>query len=175
MEEAKELQEKQLEKEFGSFTKFPDLILMDGGKGQVNVARQVLDELRIEIPVCGMVKDDNHRTRGLYYQNKEIAIDTRGEGFKLITRIQDEAHRFAIEYHRSLRSREQVHSVLDDIPGIGERRRKALMRRFRGIEGIREASVEELAETESMNAASAKQVYDFFHLPVKTEKTQQNH
>ena len=112
---------------------------------------------------------------GLYFNNNEIPIETNSEGFRLITRIQDEAHRFAIEYHRSLRSREQVHSVLDDIPGIGERRRKALMRRFRGIEGIREASVEELAETESMNAASAKQVYDFFHLPVKTEKTQQNH
>ena len=161
--------------EFDSFARLPDLILMDGGRGQVNIALKVLNELGISIPVCGMVKDDHHRTRGLYFNNVEIPIDTSGEGFRLITRIQDEAHRFAIEYHRSLRSREQVHSVLDDIPGIGERRRKALMRRFRGIEGIREASVEELAETESMNAASAKQVYDFFHLPVKTEKTQQNH
>ena len=161
--------------EYDSFSILPDLILMDGGRGQVNIARKVLGELGIDIPVCGMVKDDNHRTRGVYFNNVEIPIDTSGEGFHLVTRIQDEAHRFAIEYHRSLRSREQVHSVLDDIPGIGERRRKALMRRFRGIEGIREASVEELAETESMNAASAKQVYDFFHLPVKTEKTQQNH
>ena len=159
--------------EYDSFSILPDLILMDGGRGQVNIARKVLGELGIDIPVCGMVKDDNHRTRGVYFNNVEIPIDTSGEGFHLVTRIQDEAHRFAIEYHRSLRSREQVHSVLDDIPGIGERRRKALMRR--GIEGIREASVEELAETESMNAASAKQVYDFFHLPVKTEKTQQNH
>ena len=160
--------------EFDSFARMPDLLLMDGG-GQVNIALGVLEKLGIRIPVCGMVKDDHHRTRGLYFNNNEIPIETNSEGFRLITRIQDEAHRFAIEYHRSLRSREQVHSVLDDIPGIGERRRKALMRRFRGIEGIREASVEELAETESMNAASAKQVYDFFHLPVKTEKTQQNH
>ena len=161
--------------EFDSFARMPDLLLMDGGRGQVNIALGVLEKLGIRIPVCGMVKDDHHRTRGLYFNNSEIPIETNSEGFRLITRIQDEAHRFAIEYHRSLRSREQVHSALDDIPGIGERRRKALMRRFRGIEGIREASVEELAETESMNAASAKQVYDFFHLPVKTEKTQQNH
>ena len=110
-----------------------------------------------------MVKDDYQRTRGLYFNNIEIPVDTNSEGFRLITRIQDEAHRFAIEYHRSLRSKEQVHSILDDIPGIGERRRKALMRRYRSIEGIREASVEELAETESMNMGSAKQVYEFFH------------
>ena len=137
--------------------------MMDGGKGQVNIALTVLEELGLSIPVCGMVKDDHHRTRGLYFQNKEIPIARDSEGFKLITRIQDEAHRFAIEYHRSLRSKEQVHSILDDIPGIGERRRKALMRRYRSIEGIRDASVEELAETESMNMGSAKQVYDFFH------------
>ena len=149
--------------EFDSFARMPDLLLMDGGRGQVNIALGVLEKLGIEIPVCGMVKDDNHRTRGLYYNNVEIPIDTNSEGFRLITRIQDEAHRFAIEYHRSLRSREQVHSVLDDIPGIGERRRKALMRRFRSIEAIRDASEEELAQTESMNAGSAKQVYDFFH------------
>ena len=149
--------------EFDSFARMPDLLLMDGGRGQVNIALGVLEKLGIEIPVCGMVKDDNHRTRGLYYNNVEIPIDTNSEGFRLITRIQDEAHRFAIEYHRSLRSKEQVHSVLDDIPGIGERRRKALMRRFRSIEAIRDASEEELAQTESMNAGSAKQVYDFFH------------
>ena len=163
MEEAKELQEKQLEKEFGSFTKFPDLILMDGGKGQVNVARQVLDELRIEIPVCGMVKDDNHRTRGLYYQNKEIAIDTRGEGFKLITRIQDEAHRFAIEYHRSLRSKDQVRSVLDDIPGVGPARRKALMRHFKSIDDIRNAEVSQLSEVDEIPVNIAEEIYAFFH------------
>ena len=149
--------------EFDSFARMPDLLLMDGGRGQVNIALGVLEKLGIAIPVCGMVNDDNHRTRGLYYNNVEIPIDTNSEGFRLITRIQDEAHRFAIEYHRSLRSKEQVHSVLDDIPGIGERRRKALMRRFRSIEAIRDASEEELAQTESMNAGSAKQVYDFFH------------
>ncbi|MDO4337303.1 MAG: excinuclease ABC subunit UvrC [Eubacteriales bacterium] len=149
--------------EYDSFAKMPDLLLMDGGKGQVNIALQVLDKLGLSIPVCGMVKDDHHRTRGLYYQNTEIPIDTSSEGFRLITRIQDEAHRFAIEYHRSLRSKEQVHSLLDDIPGIGETRRKALMRRFKSIENIRDASLEELAETESMNARSAGQVYEFFH------------
>ena len=149
--------------EFDSFAKLPDLILMDGGKGQVHVALRVLEKLGLQIPVCGMVKDDHHRTRGLYFQDEEISIDTSGEGFRLITRIQDEAHRFAIEYHRSLRSKEQVHSLLDDIPGIGDTRRKALMRRFKSLENIRDASLEELAETESMNAASARQVYEFFH------------
>lgn len=149
--------------EYDSFSILPDLILMDGGRGQVNIARKVLGELGIDIPVCGMVKDDNHRTRGVYFNNVEIPIDTSGEGFHLVTRIQDEAHRFAIEYHRSLRSKEQVHSVLDDIPGIGETRRKALMRRFRSIENIRNASVEELSQTESMNVQSAEAVYQFFH------------
>ena len=149
--------------EYYSFSILPDLILMDGGRGQVNIARKVLGELGIDIPVCGMVKDDNHRTRGVYFNNVEIPIDTSGEGFHLVTRIQDEAHRFAIEYHRSLRSKEQVHSVLDDIPGIGETRRKALMRRFRSVENIRDASVEELSQTESMNVQSAEAVYQFFH------------
>lgn len=149
--------------EYDSFSILPDLILMDGGRGQVNIARKVLGELGIDIPVCGMVKDDNHRTRGVYFNNVEIPIDTSGEGFHLVTRIQDEAHRFAIEYHRSLRSKEQVHSVLDDIPGIGETRRKALMRRFRSVENIKDASVEELSQTESMNVQSAEAVYQFFH------------
>lgn len=149
--------------EYDSFSILPDLILMDGGRGQVNIARKVLGELGIDIPVCGMVKDDNHRTRGVYFNNVEIPIDTSSEGFHLVTRIQDEAHRFAIEYHRSLRSKEQVHSVLDDIPGIGETRRKALMRRFRSVENIRDASVEELSQTESMNVQSAEAVYQFFH------------
>ncbi|MFR4428333.1 MAG: excinuclease ABC subunit UvrC [Blautia faecis] len=149
--------------EYDSFSILPDLILMDGGRGQVNIARKVLGELGIDIPVCGMVKDGNHRTRGVYFNNVEIPIDTSGEGFHLVTRIQDEAHRFAIEYHRSLRSKEQVHSVLDDIPGIGETRRKALMRRFRSVENIRDASVEELSQTESMNVQSAEAVYQFFH------------
>lgn len=149
--------------EFDSFARLPDLILMDGGRGQVNIALKVLENLGISIPVCGMVKDDHHRTRGLYYDNEEIPIDISSEGFHLITRIQDEAHRFAIEYHRSLRSKEQVHSILDDIPGIGDVRRKALLRKFRSVENIRDASEEELAKTESMNAASARKVYEFFH------------
>ena len=148
---------------FGSFTRFPDLIMMDGGRGQVNIALEVLDKLGLSIPVCGMVKDDNHRTRGLYYQNVEIPIDRYSEGFKLITRIQDEAHRFAIEYHRSLRSQGQVRSVLDDIEGIGPARRKALMRRFKSLEAIRDASLEELSSTEGMNRRAAESVYGFFH------------
>ncbi|MCI5935897.1 MAG: excinuclease ABC subunit UvrC [Lachnospiraceae bacterium] len=163
LQEKQEREEKQLDQDYGSFTKFPDLILMDGGRGQVNIALQVLDELRIDIPVCGMVKDDNHRTRGLYYQNREVPIGRDSEAFRLITRIQDEAHRFAIEYHRSLRSKEQVHSVLDDITGIGPARRKALMRYFQSLEAIRQASVEELAAVDAMNEASAQSVYDFFH------------
>ncbi len=161
--EIKQLDEKELSTEFGSFTRFPDLIMMDGGRGQVNIALKVLDELKINIPVCGMVKDDNHRTRGLYYQNKEIPIDRTSEGFKLITRIQDEAHRFAIEYHRSLRSKEQVRSILDDIDGIGEKRRKALMRHFVSIDAIKNASVDELAVVDSMNEKAAENVYKFFH------------
>ena len=160
------------EKEFDSFAKLPDLIMMDGGRGQVNIALQVLENLGLSIPVCGMVKDDNHRTRGLYFENVEIPIDTSSEGFKLITRIQDEAHRFAIEFHRSLRSKEQVHSVLDDIPGIGPARRKDLMRQFRSLDKIKEASVGELAALPSMNEKSAKQVFEFFHGYDKIEKTE---
>ncbi len=163
MEEAKELEARRMEKEFGSFTRFPDLLLMDGGRGQVNVALQVLEELQLSIPVCGMVKDDNHRTRGLYYQNREIEIDARSEGFKLITRIQDEAHRFAIEYHRSLRSKEQVRSVLDGIPGVGAVRRKALMRHFKSIDEVRQASAEELAQVPEIPAHIAEEIYSFFH------------
>ena len=163
MEEAKEMADRQMDREFGSFTRFPDLLLMDGGKGQVNIALQVLSELHLSIPVCGMVKDDNHRTRGLYYQNREIEIDTRSEGFKLITRIQDEAHRFAIEYHRSLRSRDQVRSALDDIPGVGPARRKALMRHFKSIEDIRRAEVEQLAQVPEIPVHIAEEIYSFFH------------
>lgn len=163
MEERAELDRKEIDKEFGSFTKFPDLLLMDGGKGQVNIALQVLEELHIDIPVCGMVKDDNHRTRGLYYHNVEIPIDTHSEGFKLITRIQDEAHRFAIEYHRSLRSKAQVKSVLDDIPGVGPVRRKALMRHFKSIEEIKNAEAAQLCEVPEIPEHIAGQIYDFFH------------
>ena len=162
MEESKELEEQEMDQEYGGFTKFPDLILMDGGRGQVNIALSVLEELGIDIPVCGMVKDDNHRTRGLYYHNIELPIDTHSEGFKLITRIQDEAHRFAIEYHRSLRSKTQVKSVLDDIPGVGPARRKALMRHFKSLAEIRQASVEELMEIPEMNERTAEEIVTFF-------------
>ncbi len=161
--ELEEMKEKSLDKEYGSFTKYPDLILMDGGKGQVNVALQVLDEVGLDIAVCGMVKDDNHHTRGLYYRNKELPIDKSSELFKLITRIQDETHRFAIEYHRSLRKKRQVHSILDDINGIGPSRRRALMKHFQSLEAVKEAGIEELSNVPSMNKAAAMQVYDFFH------------
>lgn len=162
MEEQKQLKNQGVEKEFGSFTRFPDLLMMDGGKGQVNIALEVMEQLGLSIPVCGMVKDDNHRTRGLYYQNEEISIDRHSEGFRLITRIQDEAHRFAIEYHRSLRSKSQVRSILDEIPGIGDTRRKSLMRSFQSLDAVREASVEELCQVPGMNRAAAESVYQFF-------------
>ena len=157
------LNERKENVELGKFTAFPDLILMDGGKGQVNVALQVLDELHLDIPVCGMVKDDHHRTRGLYYHNEEIPIDRSSEAFRLITRIQDEAHRFAIEYHRQLRGKGQVHSILDDIEGIGPARRKALMREYLSLDDIKKASVEELAKIPTMNEKAAESVYKFFH------------
>jgi excinuclease ABC subunit C len=163
LEERQDMELRNIDAQYGSFTRFPDLILMDGGRGQVNICLQVLDELGINIPVCGMVKDDNHRTRGLYFNNVELPIDTRSEGFKLITRIQDEAHRFAIEYHRSLRSKAQVRSVLDDIPGIGAARRKALMRDFESIKDIKEASVEELMKVPELREKEALAVYEFFH------------
>jgi len=168
LEEKSRLQKDGIDQEMGSFTRFPDLLMMDGGKGQVNIALEVLKELQLEIPVCGMVKDDNHRTRGLYYQNVEVPIDRHSEGFRLITRIQDEAHRFAIEYHRSLRGKSQVRSLLDDIPGIGAARRRALMRHFKSLEAIKAAEVEELAQAPGMNRLAAKNVYDFF----RTEETQ---
>ena len=169
MEEEKKLKNQGVEKEFGSFTRFPDLLMMDGGKGQVNIALEVLEQLGLSIPVCGMVKDDSHRTRGLYYQNVEIPVDRHSEGFRLITRIQDEAHRFAIEYHRSLRSKSQVRSILDEIPGIGETRRKALMRSFQSLDDVREASVEELCQVPGMNRAAAESVYRFFRRKEKED------
>ena len=162
-EEMRELEANGESPEYGSFTKFPDLLLMDGGRGQVNIALQVLDELHLDIPVCGMVKDDNHRTRGLYYNNVELPIDTHSEGFKLITRVQDEAHRFAIEFHRSLRSKDQVRSVLDGIPGVGEARRKALMRYFESIEDIKNADVDKLSEVPEIPRNVAQDIYSFFH------------
>ena len=168
------LDENSVGEDFGSFTKFPDLLLMDGGRGQVNIALQVLDELGIRIPVCGMVKDDNHRTRGLYFNNVELPIDTHSEGFKLITRIQDEAHRFAITYHRSLRSKAQVHSVLDEIPGVGPSRRKALMKYFKSIEELRAADTAKISEVPGITANVAEEIYRFFNkeLPENTASEQ---
>lgn len=157
------LRERQDESETGGFQAFPDLIMMDGGRGQVNIALEILEKLNLHIPVCGMVKDDNHRTRGLYFNNVELPIDRNSECFRLITRIQDEAHRFAITFHRQLRSKGQVHSILDDIPGVGPARRKDLMRSFENIEAIRNATVDNLKELPSMNEKSAQEVYKFFH------------
>ena len=161
--EREQLKEQQMDLQFGSFTKFPDLLLMDGGKGQVNVAERVLAQLNLTIPVCGMVKDDNHRTRGLYYQNEEIIFPPKSEAFRLITRIQDEAHRFAIEYHRELRGKASVHSILDEINGIGPKRRKALMKYFKDIAKIKDASVEELCQVEGITKNVAEEIYHFFH------------
>ena len=163
LDEEKKLADEGLSGEEGSFTRYPDLIMMDGGKGQVHIAEEVLDKLQLSIPVCGMVKDDRHRTRGIYFHGEELPINTGSEGFHLMTRIQDEVHRFAIEYHRSLRSKVQVKSILDDIPGIGEKRRRALMKRFGSIEAVRSADIEELAQTETMNMGAATKVYEFFH------------
>ena len=156
--------EEMLTRRLSHYETYPDLIMMDGGRGQVNIALKVMDAVGVHVPVCGMVKDDHHRTRGIYFNNVEIPIDRDSEGFRLVTRIQDEAHRFAIEYHRSLRSKEQVHSVLDDIPGIGPARRKALMKSFQTLEDIKSATEEELAEVEGMNSRSARQVFEFFHI-----------
>lgn len=161
--ELQERREKNLEEALGGFTRYPDLILMDGGKGQVGIALKVLSELKMDIPVCGMVKDDNHRTRGLYYDNKELSIDKSSELFRLITRIQDETHRFAIEYHRSLRQKAQVRSILDDINGIGPTRRRALMKHYQSLEAVREAEIEELMKVPAMNRRAAEEVYSFFH------------
>lgn len=163
MKEKRELEEKKMDEKLGAFTKFPDILMMDGGKGQVHIAEQVLRELHLDIPVAGMVKDDHHNTRGLYFHDRELPIDKSSEGFQLITRLQDEAHRFAISYHQSLRSAAQVHSFLDDIPGIGPARRKALMRRFDNVEEMAAKSVEDLAAIDGMNRASAQAVWDFLH------------
>lgn len=163
LQERDERKEKGMEESLGSFSKFPDVIMMDGGRGQVNICQEVLSELGIHIPVCGMVKDDRHRTRGLYFGNVEIPIDKSSEGFHLITRLQDEAHRFAIEYHRSLRLKSQVHSFLDDVEGIGPARRKALMKRFESAEDMAKATLEELADTPSMDVRSATALYDYLH------------
>lgn len=163
LEEKEQLKEKGMDEQYGSFNRFPDLLCMDGGKGQVNVALKVLQELKINIPVCGMVKDDNHRTRGLYYQNEEILFPKNSEAFHLVTRIQDETHRFAIEYHKQLRSKTQIKSILDDIKGVGPARRKALMRHFKDIAFIKEAEVEQLMAVEGITETVAKEIYYFFH------------
>lgn len=163
LREIEELKENGIDRELGKFTRFPDVLMMDGGRGQVNIALEVLEQLGLSIPVCGMVKDEHHRTRGLFYENKEIPISRHSEGFRLITRIQDEAHRFAIEYHKNLRSSEQVHSILDDIEDIGPKRRKALMKYFRSLEAVKEADVDTLRQVPSMNEAAARKVYQFFH------------
>lgn len=156
--------EEMLTRRLSHYETYPDLIMMDGGRGQVNIALKVMDAVGVHVPVCGMVKDDHHRTRGIYFNNVEIPIDRDSEGFRLVARIQDEAHRFAIEYHRSLRSKEQVHSVLDDIKGIGPARRRALMKAFQTLDDLKAASEEELAQVEGMNSLSARQVYEFFHV-----------
>ena len=161
--ELEELKEQGKDAALGSFTKFPDILMMDGGKGQVNVALRVLDHLGLDIPVCGMVKDDDHRTRGLYYNNEEIIFAPNSEAFLLVTRIQDEAHRFAIEYHRSLRAKGQVHSVLDDIKGVGPKRRKELMKYFKDLGQIKTATVTELLNVPGMNQSTAESIYGFFH------------
>lgn len=163
MEERKQFENMEMDTRFGGFSRFPDLILMDGGKGQVNVANKVLTELGIDIPVCGMVKDDRHRTRGLYSKGVEIDIDTHSEAFKLITRVQDEAHRFAIEFHKSLRSKKQVKSILDDIPGVGPSRKRSLMRSFENIDEIKNADVQRLCEAEDIPENVARTIYEFFH------------
>ena len=156
--------EEVLTRRLSHYENYPDLIMMDGGRGQVNIALKVMQQLIIEVPVCGMVQDDKHRTRGIYFHNIELPVDRDSEAFRLVTRIQDEAHRFAIEYHRSLRSKEQVHSVLDDIKGIGPARRRALMKAFQTLDDLKAASEEELAQVEGMNSLSARQVYEFFHV-----------
>lgn len=161
--ERKELEKKGLQFSEGRFTKLPDLIMMDGGKIQVHAAETVLSNLGLQIPVCGMVKDDHHRTRGLIYQENEIEMDTHSEGFRLATRIQDEVHRFAIEYHRKLREKESIHSQLDDIEGIGSKRRKALLRAFGDIMAIKRATEEELCQVDGMDRRAARAVYLFFH------------
>lgn len=162
LEEQKELILKGFSDNEGKFSRLPDLILMDGGKGQVNIALQVLTEVGLDIPVCGMVKNDKHQTRGLFYNNVEIPLSTRTEAFKLVARIQDEAHRFAIDYHRKTHKKEAITSVLDDIAGIGPTRRKNLMKAFGSVEAIKEASIKELLEVTGMNQKVSEVVFSFF-------------
>lgn len=163
LDEIKAIQERNLELSSGKFCIFPDLIMMDGGKGQVNIAQEVLRSFDIDIPVCGMVKDDSHNTRGLIYNDNEVQIDTHSGLMQLIRRIQDEVHRFAISYHRSLRDKRILHSVLDEIPNVGEKRRKELLKKFQSIENIKNATYEEILKTDSIDSKTARSIVDFFH------------
>lgn len=162
LKEIKEIQERQLKFSSGKFSNFPDLIMMDGGKGQVNVALEVLQKLGINIPVCGLVKDDHHATRGIIYNNKELIINRTSNLMQMIRRVQDEVHRFAITYHRSLRDKKTLHSILDDIPNIGQKRRMALLMKFGSIDNIKKATVEELLETESIDNKAATSIMAYF-------------
>ena len=163
LEEVRAIQERNLKLSAGKFSNFPDLIMMDGGKGQVNIALEVLDRLNINIPVCGLVKDDKHQTRGIVYNNKELIINRSSNLMQLIRRVQDEVHRFAITYHRSLRDKRTLHSVLDDIPNVGEKRRRDLLMKFGSVDNIKKASIEELLEIPSINKKSAESIYIYFN------------
>ncbi|WP_303188819.1 excinuclease ABC subunit UvrC [uncultured Clostridium sp.] len=163
LDEIKAIQQRDLKLSAGKFSTFPDLIMMDGGKGQVNVALEVLQSLNIDIPVCGLVKDDKHQTRGIIYNNNELIINKGSNLMQLIRRIQDEVHRFAITYHRSLRDKRTLHSVLDDIPYVGEKRRRALLVKFGSIDNIKKASMQELLETQSIDKKSAESIYNYFN------------
>ena len=163
LEEVKAIQERNLKLSAGKFSNFPDLIMMDGGKGQVNIALEVLESLNINIPVCGLVKDDKHQTRGIVYNNKELIINRSSNLMQLIRRIQDEVHRFAITYHRSLRDKRTLHSILDDIPNVGEKRRRALLMKFGSVDNIKKATVEELLEVPSIDKKSAESIYIYFN------------
>lgn len=162
LEEIKKIQERNLNFSSGKFSSFPDLIMMDGGKGQVNVALEVLEKLNISIPVCGLVKDDKHQTRGIIYNNKELIINRSSNLMQMIRRIQDEVHRFAITYHRTLRDKRTLHSILEDIPNVGEKRRRNLLMKFGSVENIKNATLEELLETPSIDKKAAQSIVDYF-------------
>ena len=167
LEEIQKIQERQLNFSNGKFSSFPDLIMMDGGKGQVNVALEVLDKLNISIPVCGLVKDDKHQTRGIIYNNEELIINRNSNLMQMIRRIQDEVHRFAITYHRTLRDKRTLHSILEDIPNVGEKRRRNLLMKFGSVENIRKATYDELLETESIDKKAANSIIDYFNTQSK--------
>lgn len=172
LEEIKAIQERDLKFSAGKFSSFPDLIMMDGGKGQVNVALEVLESLNINIPVCGLVKDDKHQTRGIIYNNEELIINRGSNLMQLIRRVQDEVHRFAITYHRSLRDKRTLHSILEDIPNVGEKRRRALLMKFGSVDNIKIAKLEELLETPSIDKKAAQSIIEYFRKSMDNEKTQ---